>query len=128
MTVAITAEQRDALYDVLLDRISGVGDVWIAVCTEDYEAASRLALAYADDLRFVVEDLGWGDTAPTDPIELKTPPEVLQRVLGRLRSIALGLSASEERERSELRESQRQNQVVLEACDQVLAGVSSSAL
>ncbi len=121
--MTITAEQRDALYDLLLDRISAIGDVWIAVCAGDYEAANRLALAYSDELRVIAEDLGWGDSAPSDPLELKTPPEVLQRVFGRLRGIALGLHASEEKERSALCQSQRQNQLVIETCDQVLASL-----
>ena len=123
MPLTITGAQRNALYEILLDRISAVGDVWIAVCAGHYEAANRLALAYADELRFVAEDLGWGDFPPSDPIELKTPPEVLQRVLGRVRDIAAGLHAGEERERLELRESQRQNQLVIDTCDEVLASL-----
>lgn len=126
MTVTITAEQRDALYDVILDRIAAIEDVWIAVCADNFEHARRLGLAYSDVLRLVVEDLGWGDTAPPDSIELKTPPDVLRRVFERMRSQALGMSASEEKERAELRESQRQNQMVLDTCEQVLAGLDAT--
>lgn len=90
MSITITAEQRNALYEILLDRISAIGDVWIAVCAGHYEVANRLALAYADELRFIAEDIGWGDDPPGDPIELTTPPEVLQRVLGRLRAARNG--------------------------------------
>lgn len=120
MPITITARQRNALYEVLLDRISAIGDVWIAVCAGHYDVANRLALAYADELRFIADDIAWGDDPPSDPIELKTPPDVLKRVLGRLRDIAAGLHATEERERLELLESQRQNQLVIDTCDEVL--------
>jgi hypothetical protein len=60
VSVTITAEQRDLLYDEFLDRLSGIDDVRLAVVKEDYEAAQRLGMAISDDLRLVTEDLGWG--------------------------------------------------------------------
>ena len=116
----ITAEQRDALYDQILDRLSGIGDVWLAVCAENYDAVDRLAQTYADDLRLVLDDLGWGD-GPGGPIELSTPPDVLRRVLTRLRDAAVGLDASQQEERAEAQESAQRNRLVVEACRHVLA-------
>ena len=34
MKLTITAEQRDALYGQIFDRLSGIGDVWLAVSME----------------------------------------------------------------------------------------------
>lgn len=123
----ITAEQRNALYEDIVDRLSAIEDVWLAVRTGTFDAASRLALAYSDELRLVVEDLGWGNAAPSESIELKTPPDVLRRVLERMRSLALGLDASEARERHELRRNHERNHLVVETCEQVLAGLEVNA-
>jgi hypothetical protein len=57
MSPTITAAQRDALYDQILERLSGVGDVWIAVGSEDFEAADRLGREYSDDPRLVLGDI-----------------------------------------------------------------------
>ena len=37
-----TPEQRDALYDQILDRLSGIGDIEVAIRSQNYEAAERL--------------------------------------------------------------------------------------
>jgi hypothetical protein len=58
MSLAITSRQRDALYDRILDRLSGIGDVWLAVCAENYGAAERLGREYSDDLGLVLDDPG----------------------------------------------------------------------
>jgi hypothetical protein len=120
MPPTITAQQRNLLYEDILDRLSGIDDVRLAVCQEDYERAQRLGVAFSDDLRLVSEDLGWGEDGPGGTIELKTPPDILRRALGRMRDWALRIDASEEKERSELRESEERNHLVVEACRQVL--------
>lgn len=126
MSIAITARQRDLLYDEILDRLSGIGDVWLAVCAKDFERAGRLALAYSDDLRIVGDDLGWGDAHDRAPIELTTPPDVLRRALARMRDGAQRLDASEEAERSQLRANQEHNQLVAETCRQLLADLDAA--
>jgi hypothetical protein len=122
MSLTITAQQRDALYDRILDRFSGIGDVWLAVCAQNYDAAARLGREYSDDLRLVLDDLGWGDGAGAS-IELTTPPDVLRRALTRLRDAAVSLDAIQQTEWAELRESRERNHLVVEACRQVLAGL-----
>ncbi|MCW2988815.1 MAG: hypothetical protein JWM24_1753 [Solirubrobacterales bacterium] len=42
MSLTITAQQRDALYDRILDRLSGIGDVWLAARAENFDAAVSL--------------------------------------------------------------------------------------
>jgi hypothetical protein len=122
MTLTITAKQRDALYDQIFDRLSGIGDVWLAVCAESYDAADRLGRQYSDDLRLVTDDLGWGE-GTGDAVELTTPPDVLRRALSRLRDAAVGLDAYQEQERAEVRDFEERNRLVAEACQEVLAGL-----
>src|SRR6478672_3935151 len=115
MPLTITAEQRDLLYDGILDHLSGIGDIEMTLRQGDYETARRLGMAFSDELRLASEDLGWGEDAPGEVIELKTPPDVLHRALTRLRDVAIGLDASEEAARAELRESAARNRLVVDA-------------
>jgi hypothetical protein len=127
VTLTISAAQRDLLYDDILGRLSGIGDIELAVNQRDYATAQRLGMAFSDDLRLMSEDLGWSENGPGGAIELRTPPDVLRRALGRIRDVALGLDASEERERAELRENTERNHLIVEACRQVLAELDGSA-
>ncbi len=97
MTLTITAEQRDALYGQILDRLSGIGDIELAVRAENYEAADHLGREYSDDLRLVTDDLGWGE-GTGETVELTTPPDVLRRALSRLRDAAVSHDASQREE------------------------------
>ena len=126
MSRTISAAQRDALYDQILDRLSGIGDVWLSVCAENYQAAERLGREYSDDLRLVTDDLGWGE-GPERPIELTTPPDVLRRALSRMRDTAVSHDASQEELRAEVRVSAERNRLVVEACRQVLTDLDATA-
>lgn len=44
MSLSITAAQRDALYDQILDRLSGIGDIALAIERENYAAAERVGM------------------------------------------------------------------------------------
>lgn len=120
MSVTISAAQRDALYDQIFDRLSGIGDVWTAAGAERYETAGRLGQEYSDDLRLILGDLGWGE-GPGGTIELKTPPEVLRRVLPRLEQAAASYSASLRVEREEVEAIDERSRLISEACRRVLA-------
>jgi hypothetical protein len=124
MSPTITAAQRDALCEQIADRLGGIGDIGLAVSAENYDAARRLALEYSDELRLVSEDLGWGE-GTGEAIELRTPPDVLQRALTRLRDATVTHEASQQQERAELREIEQRNRLVLEACRQVLADLDA---
>jgi hypothetical protein len=121
MGISITRQQRDALYDHILCHLSGIGDIELAVDQRDYETAKRLGMAFSDELRLVTEDLGWDESGPDTPIELKTPPDVLRRALSGMRDVVLRLHASEEEYRQELRENTECTDLIVEACQQVLA-------
>ncbi len=43
MSVTITAAQRDALYDQILDRLSGIGDIEVAIQAENSTTPSASA-------------------------------------------------------------------------------------
>ncbi len=125
MSHTITAAQRDALYDQILDRLSGIGDIELAIQSENYTTAERLGREYSDDLRLLLDGLGIGD-GNGDPVELTAPPEVLRRVLPRLRKQARNHTASLEPELIEASEVTERNRLVSEACEAVLAGLDKA--
>jgi hypothetical protein len=122
MALTITAEQRDALYGQILDRLGGIDDVRVVAQGGDFEAAERLGREHSDNLRLVLDDLGWGD-GTGGAVELTTPPDVLVRTLTRLRDNAGSHAASIEEQQREERAMQCRNRLVMEACRQVLAGL-----
>jgi hypothetical protein len=126
MSSTITAAQRDALYDQILDRLSGIGDIEIAIEAKRYDDAERIGRDYSDDLRLLLDDLGVGDGAGK-PVALVTPPDVLRRVLPRLRELAEKHSASLEPEWDEGRSIKERNRLVSEACEAVLADLDGTA-
>lgn len=58
MSLTITAAQRDALYEHIYIRLSGIEAVWFAVSAGDYERAESLGREFCDALRLVLDDLG----------------------------------------------------------------------
>jgi hypothetical protein len=123
MNITITAAQRDALYDQILDRLSGIGDIEIAIESENYDAAERLGREHSDYLLLLLDGLGLGD-GDGEPIELTTSPEVLHRILPRLRDLAEGQTASLEPECIEVGRLKERNRLISESCDSLLAALS----
>lgn len=126
----ITAEEGDALRQVILSHISGIDDLRMACEAEDFAQAERLGIEFGDELR-LMEDLRWtGVLSDTAALELTMPPEQLRRVFARLRSVVATLRVDEEREEAEVVEEARRfrerAQRVAEACDRVLGAVGGS--
>jgi hypothetical protein len=119
--ITITSAQRDALYGQILDRLSGIGDVWHAVAAKNWAAAERLGREFSDDLRLVLDDLGWDDGPSGETIELTTPPDVLRRVFTQLRDEAMNYNANELEVRAEIEEIEQRSDLVRAAARQVLA-------
>src|SRR5664279_1532614 len=113
--ITISAEERAALYEQIDVRLSGIGDIWLAASTKDFGKAEELARAYSDDLRLLLDDLGWGDGSGA-PVELTTPPEVLRRVFGRLREAAEAQEGLAGRELEKARAERDHNRFVIETC------------
>jgi hypothetical protein len=125
MSLTITAAQRDALYDQVLDRLSGIGDIEVAIQSENYDAAERIGREYSDDLRLLLDDLGFGG-GNGEPVELTAPADVLRRVLPRLRDLAEGFTVSLEREWIETSETRERNRLISEACEAILADLDGA--
>lgn len=119
MNPRITAAERDALYDHVYVRLSGIDAVWLAARSEDYETAELLARELVDELHLVLDDLGWGPG--NGAVQLTTDPEVLRRVLTCMRSRVEELQAAEAQERDEGRRREEQYARLLETCERVLA-------
>lgn len=45
-TATIDRERRDALYELVLDHLSGIGDFWIAIEEKDFAKAERLGIEF----------------------------------------------------------------------------------
>lgn len=87
--LTITRGQRDAIYQMVLDHLTGIGEVWMAVQHRDLPTARRLGRDFAEELR-LLEDLGWTETIDGEMIALTVPPDELMRTLARLHKHAAG--------------------------------------
>lgn len=125
MTVTISAEERNVLYGELYAGLTGIDGVWLAASSGDYEEATQLARKFCEDLRLILDDLGW-DEGGGESLELTTPPDVLRRILTRLRAAAENRRTMEEQERAALRSREEETQRLMDACERVLAATGGS--
>jgi hypothetical protein len=126
MPVKITAEQREALYVQVLDHLSGIGDLWLVIEAGEHEKADRLGHAFADDLRLLLDDLGWpgrSDLPADGSVELTVPPEDLRRVVGWLRDEAAEMFANTLPRSDGERELLNRTGLAVQACGSVLAAL-----
>jgi hypothetical protein len=127
-TATITAEQRDALYELVIDDLSGLADVVIAIEQGRRDEAGRLAKRFGEDFR-LLEDLGWARDDDREAVELTIWPEDLVEALGRLRDDARAGSQEPEevREARALDERHRSRfQTALGACEVLLAKLGAN--
>jgi hypothetical protein len=82
-TAAIDRERRDALYELVLDHLSGIGDFWIAIEEKDFARAERLGIEFGEDFR-LLEDIGWEPKHDRATVALTMPPHDLIELLRRL--------------------------------------------
>jgi predicted transcriptional regulator len=87
--VTITRAQRDAIYELVVDHLSGIGDVWTAMQDGDFASAKRFGRAFAEDLR-LLEDLGWAESLDRESVTLTMLSDELTRTLARLHRTAAG--------------------------------------
>jgi hypothetical protein len=76
-TATIDRERRDALYELVLDHLSGIGDFWIAI--EEKE--------FGEDFR-LLDDIGWEPDHGRATVALTMPPHDLMELLRRLQAEA----------------------------------------
>lgn len=125
MGLTITASQRDALYEEILNRLGGIEAVWYATKDEDHETATRLGWEFSDLLRFVVEDLGFGP-GTGETIGLSTPVDVLRRVLKRLDYLGKESRQTEEAKRAEAEEGEAESKFLERTCQDLLKALDSA--
>jgi hypothetical protein len=124
MSVKITAAERDALLEQIHARLTGIDEVWSAAAAEEWERADVVARGFADELRLVVDDLGWGESGG-ETFELTAEPEVLRQVLGRMQERGEVRREGEEEERAELCQREERTAQLLEVCRRVLGELSA---
>lgn len=89
MPVTITRAQRDAIYKMVINHLSGIGDVWLGVRRRDFPDAKAMGRKFAEDLRLLA-DLGWSETIDHETVTLTMPSGELTRTLARLHKDAAG--------------------------------------
>ncbi|MGH2947558.1 MAG: hypothetical protein ACRDPC_15115 [Solirubrobacteraceae bacterium] len=104
MPVTISRAQRDAIYVMVINHLTAIGDVWTCVDRREYAAAKRMGREFAEDLR-LLDELGWAETIDRETVALTLPAEELTRTLARLHNDAsgsLGTYVSRPKEEEEL--------------------------
>ena len=127
MAITITDEERNALYDRVLDRLSGIGDILLAANSEDFATADRLGREYVDELTLICDGLGWGTGSKSDVVELDTSPELLRRVFTRLRDAAASEREAQASSWDESRSLEDRNRLVDRACTSVLQALERAS-
>ena len=64
MPVSITRAQCDAIYEMVVTHLTGIGDFWISVQGGDFATGACLGRDFAEDVR-LLEDLGWTPSTST---------------------------------------------------------------
>jgi hypothetical protein len=121
-TVRIDPEQRNAIYELVRNHLSGLGDVYMAMERRgDFATAERLGIEFADDFR-LLRDIGWCPRDYRRRFVLTMPAHELKVVLRRLKGEAEHLLLGSEREAdTEEAELTRRFQLGYQACEELLA-------
>lgn len=122
----LTTEQRNALYDEILVRLTGIGDVFHVIERGEFDKAQRLADEFADYLRLLVDGLGWGEMQ-SGTVELTSPPALIRRTARRLMLIAEAADDEMEEARASVREWDRRSALLRRTCDQLLTELSAES-
>ena len=83
MPVTITRVQRDAIYELVITRLTAIGDVWLSIERREFADAKKMGREFAADLQ-LLEDLGWAETIDGETVALTQPPAELTHTLARL--------------------------------------------
>lgn len=82
-TATIDRERRDALYELVLDHLSGIGDFWIAIEEKDFAKVERLGIEFGEDFR-LLDNIGWEPEHGRATVALTMPAHDLIELLRRL--------------------------------------------
>lgn len=81
--ITITAAQRQPIYELVADRLAGIGAVHICLQSSMYAEAENRGREFAEDIR-LLQDIGWDRNDLRESFELTIPPEDLMEHLKRL--------------------------------------------
>ena len=102
-----------------MDHLAGADRVWLAARHHDHEEADRLGRLVSEELLFVIDDLGWGDTRG-EPVVLTSPPDLVRRVVVSLRDMASAEGGDERKSPEATRAAEREGRQVRRVCDRLL--------
>jgi len=119
MSLTITGAERDALYERIVMRLNGIDGVYRAIEEEDWAAAQELGREFSDLLRFVCEDLGWGEGAK-ETIPLSTPPDVLSHAVEVVSGLARADGAHFEAEKRDVEAQENEARYLQQTCERLL--------
>jgi hypothetical protein len=121
-TATIDRERRNALYELALDHLSGVGDFWIAIEEKDFAKAERLGIEFGEDFR-LLEDIGWEPEHRPANVALTMPPhdliELLRRQYGEAESVLEGSACARLLEKEE-ESAKRRYERAKTTCEQLI--------
>lgn len=126
-TATITAEQRQAIHELVCLRLIGISDLSKAILRRDFDTAERLGLEFGKYLR-LMEDLDWKEKDDRAAVDLTMPAEDLTDTLSRMRAEAEGLlteSPDERRVTAEEEEAKARHRLVIDTCDELIVGPDS---
>ncbi|MGN6586694.1 MAG: hypothetical protein ACTHKT_04365 [Solirubrobacterales bacterium] len=123
VVLTLSGRQRDLLYLVAIQRLTGIDQVWSAIEDQRWEEAQRLGREFADLLQLLVAGLGWGDATAeiAEAVRVEGSPDSLRRALETIRTEA-SVETEEQRDlRLRVAETEIDRRDTLEACDELLA-------
>ena len=124
--IAISRDERDALFNRIALRLNGIDAVRIATEDEDWEKAAAVGQEFSDLLALVCVDLGWSPGAEAE-FKLRTPPEVLGRAV---EAIEREAQADYEIHRGDLLRAQQavdEAEILLSTCRRIAAALSRAS-
>jgi hypothetical protein len=127
MPLTLKPTARGILRRQVLDQLSGIGDIHLALADGQWATAQTLRRRYENCLR-LLDDLGWREDDPADEFAITMDRLPLMRVLARLHE-----HASEEVERlteetAEARVALWESVLTVVTCGDLLLGLVDTAL
>ena len=120
LSFTLSLAERDAIYELALDHLSGFDDLRLAIGRGDLDTAQRLSLEFSDEQRLILYDLDWGDDVERAAFRLTLPPEELRRLFASLRQRVEVQIATEAQDETDAEHYRRRSALVKGACDRVL--------
>jgi len=126
VVLTLSGRQRDLLYGIAIQRLTGIDEVWRVIEEQRWEEAQRFGREFADLLKLLTEGLGWGDCGAeiADAVHIEGSPDSLRRALETIR-IEASVETEEQRDlRLRVAEIEIDRRDTLDACEELLARLS----